>query len=105
MLLRIWRERADSAERGEDRPIGGNIFAGVTLILRSPYMLGIALFVVLISTVNTLLYFEQLRLVEVNYPGDHGSHARLRAPRLDRADAHRAVAGLSDRTHRADASA
>lgn len=65
-LLGVWRSRAESVT--DDRPLGGNIFAGVTLILQSPYILGIALFVVFISAVNTLLYFEQLRLVEVNYP-------------------------------------
>jgi ATP:ADP antiporter, AAA family len=68
ILLRIWHTRAVGAERAEDRPIGGNMFAGVTLILRSPYLLGISLFVVMISVVNTFLYFEQLRLVELNYP-------------------------------------
>jgi ATP:ADP antiporter, AAA family len=68
ILLRIWHTRASGAERAEDRPIGGNMFAGVTLILRSPYLLGISLFVVMISVVNTFLYFEQLRLVELNYP-------------------------------------
>lgn len=70
MLLGIWTERsvATAAATGEDRPIGGNLFAGITLILRSPYILGIALFVVMISTVNTLLYFEQLRLVEITFP-------------------------------------
>lgn len=68
VLLSIWHDRAAAAESGEDRPLGGNIFAGITLILRSPYLLGIALFVVMISAVNTLLYFEQLRLVEINYP-------------------------------------
>ncbi|HVF18509.1 MAG TPA: MFS transporter [Steroidobacteraceae bacterium] len=67
-LLKIWNSRASQGERGEERPLGGNIFAGVTLLLKSPYVLGIALFVVFISTVNTILYFEQLRLVEVNYP-------------------------------------
>jgi AAA family ATP:ADP antiporter len=66
VLLGIWRDRSKAV--AEDRPLGGNIFAGITLILRSPYILGIALFVVFISAVNTLLYFEQLRLVEVNYP-------------------------------------
>jgi ATP:ADP antiporter, AAA family len=66
LLLNIWQDRAESA--AEDRPIGGNMFAGITLILKSPYILGIAGFVVFISAVNTLLYFEQLRLVEVNYP-------------------------------------
>jgi AAA family ATP:ADP antiporter len=68
VLLGVWSGRTDAANRAEDRPIGGNPFAGVTLILRSPYVLGIALFVVFISCVNTLLYFEQLRLVEENFP-------------------------------------
>ena len=67
-LLKIWSSRAREGAKGEERPLGGNIFAGVTLLLKSPYVLGIALFVVFISTVNTILYFEQLRLVEVNYP-------------------------------------
>ena len=37
------------------------------LIVRSPYLLGIALFIVGISAVSTLLYFEQLRIVEVTF--------------------------------------
>jgi AAA family ATP:ADP antiporter len=67
VLLSLWTTRTGAGER-EDRPIGGNLFAGITLILKSPYILGIALFVVFISTVNTLLYFEQLRLVEITFP-------------------------------------
>ncbi len=39
--------------------IGGNPFEGLTLVLRSPWLLGIAGFVVLSSTINTLLYFQQ----------------------------------------------
>src|SRR5690606_21738434 len=66
ILLGVWTHR--TAAREEDRPIGGGMFAGVRLILRSPYLLGIALFIVLISTVNTLLYFEQLRLVDLTFP-------------------------------------
>jgi AAA family ATP:ADP antiporter len=61
-LLGIWHQRAEAAE--QDRPMGGNPFAGFTLVLKSPYLLGIALFVVMLATVNTFLYFEQLRLVE-----------------------------------------
>lgn len=66
LLLRIWTQRS-AGGAADDRPIGGNLFAGVSLILRSPYILGIALFIVMISTVNTLLYFEQLRLVEATF--------------------------------------
>jgi AAA family ATP:ADP antiporter len=68
VLLGVWTHRTDATNKAEDRPIGGNPFAGITLILRSPYVLGIALFVVFISCVNTLLYFEQLRLVEEHFP-------------------------------------
>lgn len=71
VLLRIWKDSSPSqsaAQAGGDRPIGGNLFAGFSLVLRSPYLLGIALFVVLLSTVNTFLYFEQLRLVEITFP-------------------------------------
>ena len=69
ILLRIWSERpvAASVAAREDRPIGGNVLAGITLILRSPYLIGIALFIVGITTVSTLLYFEQLRLVEITF--------------------------------------
>jgi AAA family ATP:ADP antiporter len=55
------------AEMMEERPIGGNPFAGFTLILRSPYLAGIALFVILLASVNTFLYFEQLRVVAATF--------------------------------------
>jgi AAA family ATP:ADP antiporter len=62
VLLSGWA-RQPGTEAADDRPIGGNVFAGVTLILKSPYLLGIALFIVGISAVSTVLYFEQLRIV------------------------------------------
>ncbi len=66
VLIRIWK-RADWGRDGsaliDDRPMGGNPFAGFTLILKSPYLIGIALFVVLLASVNTFLYFAQLRIV------------------------------------------
>jgi AAA family ATP:ADP antiporter len=69
-LLSLWSGPAGVAAAAEqqDRPIGGNIFAGVPLLLSSPYLMGIALFVVGVSTVNTILYFEQLSLVERYFP-------------------------------------
>lgn len=70
-LLRIWSDNAaahPATAARDDRPIGGNLFAGFMIVLRSRYLLGIALFVVLLATVNTLLYFEQLRLVEQAFP-------------------------------------
>ena len=63
LLVRFWRGSSE-ARAANERPIGGNPFAGFAQVLRSPYLLGIALFVVLLSTVSTILYFEQLRVVE-----------------------------------------
>lgn len=56
-------EGTQAAPRGS-RGLGGNPFAGVALVFKSPYLLGIATFVILISSCNTILYFEQLRLVK-----------------------------------------
>jgi ATP:ADP antiporter, AAA family len=50
-----------------DRAMGGNPLAGIWLVLKSPYLLGIALFVILLATVNTILYFEQLDLVAATF--------------------------------------
>ena len=66
-----WRERQGSPEDPENPPetrIGGSIWAGLTLILRSPYLLGISLFVLLLTSVSTFLYFEQARVVEATFP-------------------------------------
>lgn len=69
-LLSIWSSapvRHGAPVAGE-RAMGGNPFAGFSLVLKSPYLLGIALFVVLLASVNTFLYFEQLRLVTETFP-------------------------------------
>jgi AAA family ATP:ADP antiporter len=50
-----------------DRALGGNPFAGFMLVMRSPYLIGIMLFIIGISAVNTFLYFEQLQLVEEQF--------------------------------------
>jgi AAA family ATP:ADP antiporter len=71
ILLRIWRKRpnhgADETAQAAERGIGGNPFAGISIVFKSPYLLGIALFVVLLSAANTFLYFEQLRIVKATF--------------------------------------
>lgn len=66
-----WRDRhpqrADEAP-ARRKPLGGNPFAGATAVFRSPYLFGIALFVVLLASVTTFLYFEQARLVAEYFP-------------------------------------
>ncbi len=48
---------------GEVR-IGGGIIAGFTRVIKSPYMLGICLFILLYTSLSTFLYFTQARIVE-----------------------------------------
>jgi AAA family ATP:ADP antiporter len=74
-----WRERHGRPEDPDNPPearIGGSIWAGLTLILRSPYLLGISLFVILLTSVSTFLYFEQARVVEATFP-DRDAQTRV----------------------------
>jgi AAA family ATP:ADP antiporter len=69
--LQHWRDAhplRDDEPLARRQPLGGNPFAGIATVLRSPYLLGIALFVVLLASVTTFLYFEQARLVEAHFP-------------------------------------
>jgi AAA family ATP:ADP antiporter len=74
ILIRLWKrspepehERGEGHDQSRDRALGGNPLAGITLVLRSPYLLGIAAYVALLATANTFLYFEQLRLVATTF--------------------------------------
>jgi AAA family ATP:ADP antiporter len=72
-VLCIHRLLAWSAEQREDtpaehrsaetRPLGGGVVAAIPLVLRSPYLLGIALFMLLFTTASTVLYFQQAQIV------------------------------------------
>jgi AAA family ATP:ADP antiporter len=57
--------KVNDATAGHDakEAIGGGSLAGLLLILRSPYLAGIALWVLLLSLVGTFLYFEQQNIV------------------------------------------
>ncbi|MFK3683408.1 NTP/NDP exchange transporter [Pseudomonas sp. NPDC088890] len=70
LYLQHWRDRHPlpaMSEHPASKPLGGNPFAGATAVLRSPYLLGIALFVVLLASVSTFLYFEQARIVSETF--------------------------------------
>lgn len=71
MWLQRWRDAHPLPARdaqARSRPLGGNPFTGATAVFRSPYLLGIALFVLLLASVSTFLYFEQARLVAEHFP-------------------------------------
>jgi AAA family ATP:ADP antiporter len=72
--LMRWREIGGAGRPGATaaestrKPLPGNPFSGITRVLQSPYLLGIAGFVILLATVTTFLYFEQARLVAELFP-------------------------------------
>jgi AAA family ATP:ADP antiporter len=65
--LIAWKERPGAASPEEAaaqaRPLGGGVLAAFPLVLRSPYLLGIALFMLLYTTASTVLYFQQAQVV------------------------------------------
>lgn len=65
--LVAWKDAAGAASAEERaaaaRPLGGGVLAAVPLVLRSPYLLGIALFMLLFTTASTVLYFQQAQIV------------------------------------------
>ena len=73
LLLAQWRRVAPDAATGpahlseREKALGGNPFAGFMLVMRNPYLRGIALFIAGISAINTFLYFEQLEQVEAKF--------------------------------------
>lgn len=73
-----WSARQESrGERSEERPFGGNPFAGLKLVMTSPYLAGIALFVFLMAAVNTFLYLQQAELLGIYYPSGDARTAFL----------------------------
>jgi ATP:ADP antiporter, AAA family len=73
VLLAQWRHISPDKALGpahlseRERALGGNPFAGFMLVMRNPYLRGIALFIAGISAINTFLYFEQLDQVEKQF--------------------------------------
>jgi len=54
---------AEPAVQSEAAGLGGGWLAGIAMLLRSPYLAGIALWVALLSLAGTFLYFQQANIV------------------------------------------
>jgi len=48
---------------GAEAPIGGGVLAGITHVVRSPYLLNVGVFLLLFSITSTFLYFQQAAIV------------------------------------------
>lgn len=54
---------SDASDTAADRPLGGDALSGIRVVFRSPYLLGIASFIALMTFASTILYFQQAHLV------------------------------------------
>ena len=80
-LLRLsdWAQRTGATgDRDAQRPLTGSVWSGITDLFRSPYLLGICLFLFLYSLLSTFLYFQQAELVPAAI-GDSAQRTRLLA--------------------------
>lgn len=50
-----------------NQPLGGSVLAGIRLVLQSPYLLGIAILMLLFTTLSTFLYFQQAQIVRDSF--------------------------------------
>jgi AAA family ATP:ADP antiporter len=66
---------AGQASSAKDERIGGSAFAGISEVFRSPYLLGVAIWVSLMSFGATILYFAQANVVAATV---HGAGAQTR---------------------------
>ncbi|MDH3671931.1 MAG: MFS transporter [Gammaproteobacteria bacterium] len=53
----------NDVQTDEDKAMGGGLFAGLRLVLSSPYLLGICLLMLLFTTLATFLYFQQATII------------------------------------------
>ncbi len=57
-------QRKGEAAKPDERPIGGGVLSGLANALRSPYIRGIAVFILLYTVTSTFAYFLQGQIVE-----------------------------------------
>lgn len=60
------RQHAVPAQ-GSEAPIGGSMWGGFKLVLSSPYLLGICLLMLFLTTLATFLYFQQAQIIRDNF--------------------------------------
>ena len=56
-------QRGNFDQRSAEQPLGGSVLAGARLVIQSPYLLGIALLMLLFTMLATFLYFQQAQII------------------------------------------
>ncbi len=61
------QERDDEKNAAAEQPIGGSILTALTHVIRSPYLLGICLFLLLYTVTSTFVYFQQADITRAHF--------------------------------------
>jgi len=66
-LTRLFEEstQAPGAPNVATEPIGGSVWAGITHVVKSPYLLGICAYILGYTIVGTVLYFQQAEIASL----------------------------------------
>ena len=59
----IAQQEENQQEEQQEVLLGGGIWSGITMVMRSPYLLGICLLMLLFTTLATFLYFMQAQII------------------------------------------
>jgi len=65
VLFESWSSAGSRAVA--EKPIGGSVWAGLTHVVRSPYLLGIVSYMLLFTIAATFLYFQQADIIDRTY--------------------------------------
>jgi AAA family ATP:ADP antiporter len=69
--LAVWAMRAIMpSKRDRESPIGGGVLAAIPELLRSPLLLGICAYILLLTISSTTVYFIQARIIEQAFVDD-----------------------------------
>lgn len=62
-LLRITKDKTQGGDNAVEPVIGGGILTGAIQVFRSPYLIGICLYLFIYTAISTFLYFQQAHIV------------------------------------------
>ncbi len=75
------RQISAAAAAKENQIIGGGALEGIKHVLKSPYLLGIAILMLMFTIVSTFLYFQQIAIVNEVFGDDRTGRTQLFANR------------------------
>jgi len=73
----LWQSTAEHALPGDGEPLGGGPFEGLQQILKTPALAGLCVYLLLMTTTSTVVYFEQETLIERSFHDDSSRTAVL----------------------------